>query len=466
MTNLKPINPRGPWTSALTTACLFLVLVTFAQESPAQNGNTLDFDAPPVDSTQLQSMPDEYSSMVAERIQQLSPTSPPMEYGMPDGTLPEVPYGSMEYANPAVPSNRIQPPWRARGEVLLFFMEPLKTGSLVNSNPAGTAAGSVGLPSEPTTTQVFGGDQGDGMRVGGRLIVDRMINSCSPWYRMSVELMGLGNDDASFDSSGLDADLVLSRPFFNTDVDGMDAQVFQMDGLATGRVQMDTDAEIWSSALAVHRCLSTGDFRSPRHWSQTGWDTQMGFRYLRLGEKFNATEQLNPVGQFAEGTELTLRDRIRTTNDFYGFEWGLTGRAQGARWGLDWTGLCAIGNMRSHVRLNGTTQTFVPDLVNETNAGGFFVPADMVGERSKNRFSVVPQLRINSTYRLADSVRLTAGYNAIFMNKVVRPDSYLSLPVSGSAMGTVSNSVGTSRIPLFLTDTWVHGVSLGLTVDY
>ena len=353
----------------------------------------------------------------------------------------------------------------ARGEVLLWFMEGLNNGPLATSNPAGTPGTRVGLPSNPSTSSLFGGNLGNDLRVGGRATFGYWLG-CDNCRAIQGEFFGLGSPGNRFDSDLANGG-ILSRPFTNTDVGGEDAQIFSMPGLTAGNLTMDFSSELWSAAISMRRQLCcNADPCDP--CTRKRLDLLYGYRYMHLGETFRSSETLMPSDpRFVPGTTLTLDDEIRTENDFHGFEFGLQSSSVRGRWSTQLTSLVAIGQVRKRVRLDGSTNSFVPGFADDTIDGGFIVGPDMIGTGKSQEFGVIPQARLNMGYFLTRNFQLNVGYDFLYFFDAVRPDSWLNVTRAGSDISRrVPATIARTDLAVPDNGVWLHGASLGFTYTY
>ena len=355
----------------------------------------------------------------------------------------------------------------ARMDLLVWAMEGYATPALLTTSPPGTSQATAGVLGNPATTTLLGNRKfGEDMTLGGRVRIghwldaDRTIGIQSDFF-----VVDGGSESEFFSSTGGE---ILARPFLNTDptVNAADSQIFALPGLASGSLQVNSSSDILSTGLGIRRnlfCCRQPDARLARRV-----DLLLGYRYFRAHEEFEAEEILQPIGGlFVAGTQYQLNDRIRTENDFHGFEFGLNQTFQYNRWFWDLSSVFAIGQVRRAVQLDGSTTIDVPGFVNGTFPGAFHVGAENVGRFVNYDFAFIPQLRANAAYCLGDNWRLGVGYNFMYLSSMFRPDSYLRTTLDGSRLGrTPAAGLATVRPATPRRDMFLHGVNVFLTYNF
>jgi hypothetical protein len=174
----------------------------------------------------------------------------------------------------------------------------------------------------------------------------------------------------------------------------------------------------------------------------------VGYQFLRLHDTLgtNATTTA-PV---PPGTVVTFADQFATSNNFHGFDLGLTGDVVWGPWTLTWLGKIALGDTFTSIETGGSNTVAVAGLAPVTTPGGIYAQPANIGSTSSARLSLVPELSADVSYRLADHVRASAGYSLLYWTGVERPGIGPARPQSQAS----------------LTDYWAQGFNFGLTYDY
>jgi hypothetical protein len=174
----------------------------------------------------------------------------------------------------------------------------------------------------------------------------------------------------------------------------------------------------------------------------------VGYQFLRLHDTLGI--DATTTAPFPTGTVVTFADQLGTSNNFHGFDLGLTGDVVWGPWTLTWLGKIALGDTFTSVEIGGSNTVAVPGLAPVTTPGGIYAQPANIGSTSSARLSLVPELSADVSYRLADHVRASAGYSLLYWTGVVRPGS-------GPARQQPLASP---------TDYWARGFNFGLTYDY
>ncbi|MEM7314545.1 MAG: BBP7 family outer membrane beta-barrel protein, partial [Planctomycetota bacterium] len=356
-----------------------------------------------------------------------------------------------------------------RGETILWFMEGYDTPPLLTSSPAGTDQDSAGVLGLPTTTTLFGNDPiGGDLRIGGRLTAGWWFDDCR---RLGIqgELMAIGNDDsgASFPTSD---DQILARPFFNTDpaVSGPDAQVLNLDGLASGSIDFGTSSRVYSAAPSLRKnlicCSGTDACCQPTSWRVDGI---LGYRYFGINEAFRSREILEPQGaSWPAGTRYELNDSVQTENSFHGVEVGAIWMYQNDRWLWEVGSRLAFGEVQRTLRRDGSTRITVPGSLDETRAGGFLVRPEDIGTFTESDYALLPQIRLGLGYCIGQNWRATVGYNFMHLNSIFRPGANMTSVFDGSTLGHDPTIGVVSDATRITQSVWLHGISFGLSYNF
>jgi hypothetical protein len=171
-----------------------------------------------------------------------------------------------------------------------------------------------------------------------------------------------------------------------------------------------------------------------------------GFRHIGLREKLDEpvtiTDPNGPTGLLLLGTVPTTLlgtvDTFQAHTDFYGGQVGARVGAQVGRVGLDVTGKVALGVSQQRVNIFGLSQ----DAAGNALAGGLRAMTSNIGRHTASDFAVAPEVGLNVVYRLTQGIALRAGYNFLYLSRVVRPTDQIDavtnpgLVPSGRTFGT------------------------------
>lgn len=349
------------------------------------------------------------------------------------------------------------PPGRCwvRGEYLLWWLKDSPLPPLVTTGPAG----SLGILGESGTAVLVGGrDQDLGGFSGGRFAVGAWLDCCQT---CGVELGGffLGNRGDRFDLTCPPGSRVLARPFFNSETRMQDSEIVCLPEVAEGSMRISLETEFWGlEANALKNICCGCNYRV---------DLLAGFRYLRLDEGLNVTEQVTAIEPEAGGTSFLLADTFHTRNHFYGGQVGARLEARRGRFFLDLLGKVALGTTHQVVAINGSTQITAPGEAPVSGRGGLLALPSNIGSRSQNQFAVVPEVGMNVGVQLTNSVRGYVGYTFLYWSDVARPGDQVSLALNPAQLPPAAPGVGGPPIFRFReSDFWAHGINFGLELRY
>lgn len=348
--------------------------------------------------------------------------------------------------------------WSQKG----MYLPPLVTrGSARNVNPAN---GDI--------VYGDGNDYLEGSLNGLRLNFGIWLDRCHEWS-VAAEYFGWDqiSEGASFRSNGVNS---FGRPFFDATAGGQRrANLIDFNGTINGSpitvsgvFDINATSELHSGGFQFRRFLAAssgcGDtvfLRLPANY-RSRTDLGIGYRYTQLDESLSMiTNTQTTVPTTAAGTLLTS-DLFTTTTQFNGFDFGIFYTRQRGLWNLDLRGKFAIGTNRQTVLIDGSTTRNVG--TPQTRDGGFLALSTNMGERSRDRLSVLPEFGADLGYQLTPRLRAKVGYTFMYWSNVVRPGDHIDLDIDARLVPFGPGS--TSTRPEFKfneTDYWAQGVSFG-----
>jgi hypothetical protein len=130
----------------------------------------------------------------------------------------------------------------------------------------------------------------------------------------------------------------------------------------------------------------------------------------------------------------------------------------------------ALGGTRQEVDIAGGQVRTPPGGPSQALLGGLLAVNSNIGQRSRNEFSVVPEVGLNVGYQVTDHIRAFVGYNFLYWSNVVRPGDQIDRVVDVNRVpaflpaGVTAPPVFPPRpAPLFRdTDFWAQGANVGL----
>lgn len=260
----------------------------------------------------------------------------------------------------------------------------------------------------------------------------------------------------------------IARSFFNVVPPMPSALVVSSPGTFAGAIVSDASAQLAGGQLGFAKNLYYYDGASV--------NLLFGFRYLDLDEDLNVTQSslridggtITVAGQPANG--VVIEDRFHTRNQFYG---GQVGGSAEYRWGPIVAGawyLVALGTNQQLIEIVGQSTPIGGAGV--AVPGGFLaLPGANIGRNTDSRFAVVPELGVTLGWQVMQGLRLTAGYDFLYINDVARPGTQID-PSINQKFVPISPAFGSTSGPTFPVRTaasetfYAHGVTFGVEIKY
>jgi hypothetical protein len=353
-------------------------------------------------------------------------------------------------------------------EYLLWNTKQHRTPPLVTTSNPPDSLGVLGMPG---TGILFGGVIDNEDLSGARFTVGGWLDACEH-FGLEGSIFFLGRRSARFDAASNGTPL-LARPFFNANpaVNAEDAQLVANPALAsipgllplTGRINVSLSSQLWGFETNALCNLCRGC------WGRA--DLIGGFRYLRLRDSLDISENLlvplsSPV---AAGQTTFLNDHFATRNQFFGPQVGVRGELDWRRWQLDVTAKVALGSTYERVNIDGAT--IITPLGGPSTAylGGLLAQPTNIGQFSRDRFAVVPEIGLNLGYKFTDHLRAFVGYDFLYWSSVARLGDQIDRTVNSTQIAPRTGPFTGPARPAFEfknTDYWAHGVNFGVEFRY
>jgi hypothetical protein len=329
-----------------------------------------------------------------------------------------------------------------------------------------SAPADFGFLGNPTTQVLFGGnslsrDPYSGARVTAGLAID----GCG---HKAIEVSGfiMGDQAARFMANSAQFPVIV-RPFFNLNQNIEFGQLVAFPGVSTGNLQINAPSRFWG-AEANLRCNLLCD---------CGYklDALAGFRYLDLKESIASQENIQGLGGAPApftNARTTVDDLFATHNQFYGGQVGLDSELRRGRWSLGLLGKVGLGNTHQRLTIAGSEQIISPTGTVQNFNGGLLALPTNIGQFSRDRFSVVPEIGVNLGYQVTDHMRVFVGYNFLYWSNVIRPGDQIDRVLDITQIPNFNNMnlppTGQNRpmVPFKETDFWVQGLNVGITFRY
>jgi hypothetical protein len=376
--------------------------------------------------------------------------------------------------------------WWVRAEYLQWATSGMYIPPLATTGPDANNPGILGEQG----TQILFGDQriNDGMRSGGRISFGRWLD-CDQRWGISGEYFGLEDESTNFyAASDANGSPIISRPYFT--VFGFDsngdpkpaqenAELVSLPDVLSGSLEVNTNTSFQGAgALLRHNfccknvcwpdcCVCDPCNNSCGVPGGIRVGALVGYRFYRLRDSVSITERLTSLSDDNPGS-FHINDNFKTSNQFNGAEVGFVMDARKARWTLELMGKIAVGSNRQTVNINGQTTITGSDADDGTYPGGLLaLNGTNIGNYSRNKFNVIPQLNMNLGYNLTPRLRAIVGYTLIYWSSVARAGDQISLDVNETYLPRAFDNPSGPARPAFAwrdTDFWAQGINVGL--DY
>ena len=212
------------------------------------------------------------------------------------------------------------------------------------------------------------------------------------------------------------------------------------------------------------------------HTRELTIDLFAGIRYLDLDESLLLTQTTQATNSgivllngttYGPGVPLTITDRFRTRNQFYGGELG--GRAE-LRQGFGFlavTPSIAFGPVHQTAQASGSSS--VPGV--ELPGGLYAVTGGNAGRDVTNRFAVMTEIRTEVGIYLTGSSRLSVGYDFLYLGSVARPGEQIDYVVNTRLVPTTRRFGSLSGVASPLptagrTDFYAHALRVAFELRY
>jgi hypothetical protein len=300
---------------------------------------------------------------------------------------------------------------------------------------------------QPANT-LFGGELIDqDPRGGGRVTIGKWFDG-----GQSVGLMArfYSVDDGTFDFTRTsEGGIPITRPFFSLENAG--GQIVGPDGLQVA------GNGIPGSISVVGRQRFTGVdvlYRRLINASQSGSvDFLIGYTTARLDEDLmiDSTSTLNAVN-------IGVRDLFDAKNEFHGVAVGVLGRRDAGRFGMEFLGKIAMGDMSQQMTLDGSATNSDFGLLIQSNNEGVF---------EDHAFVFAPEVGCNLVYRARPNLDIVFGYTLLYWSSVARPEDHIPQNLAVNP----NNPPPADELPgppfrFVHNDYWLQGLNLGVAFSF
>jgi len=343
----------------------------------------------------------------------------------------------------------------------------------ISNNPTATNPGSIG--SNGTAVLIGNHDLNTDSRQGGRFTCGLWLDDAhkcgveGSYFFIASKTVALGASSADARNSP-----ILAVPFFNADDMMESAFLRAIPGFVSGSTLLTFTSRMQGADLngLVNLC----------HRDALRVDLLGGFRFLELQERLSfATAALglgpaNPVSG-NNGLVFDTLDHFNTRNDFYGGRLGAHAEYRLGHWFVNSTVKVALGDM---FQLADRRGDYLTNVLNNPAGGtprsfsgfGLFVQHSNMGSSHRNEFAVIPEFGLNVGCEVARGVRVSLGYDFLYVSDVLRPGKQIdrtinfSQTVDSIAQGNAFAPGSRPAPTLSSSDFWAQGISFGVELRF
>ncbi|MCU0959257.1 MAG: BBP7 family outer membrane beta-barrel protein [Pirellulaceae bacterium] len=339
-------------------------------------------------------------------------------------------------------------------DALLWWGKGRSTPPLVTSGADGV------LPGAPV---LFGGGSvGNALAPGARADFGFWFDECET-LGIGAKVWGLHGDSDGFYATSPAGTPVLARPFYNVLLNQEDALLVSSPGLIVGNINVDSSSSVWAAEAYLRSAIISGP----------GYNLDLvgGYHFLRLDDElsiFSNSAAADPGGATPIGTIINVLDDFDARNEFHGGSIGVAGEVRRGRWSLGGLAKLSVGNMRQGVRIDGYQYIEVPGGgPGSFSPGGLLAQPTNMGEFDRDVTAWIPEFSITGGYDLFRWMRLTAGYNVLWMSNVALAGDQIDRGVNPTQFNG-NPLIGPARPAFALQESeyWLQGLTLGATILY
>ena len=335
------------------------------------------------------------------------------------------------------------------------------TGPTVGRAPLATPGTIGAVGTMVLVDKQIGFDSATGGRftLGGWVLPDAPLG-----IEVSYMFLGDGTGNRRLTSTGQPGSPVLSFPFFDA-ANNVEAALTNPIGFAsTIDVRTATRLQGWEVTAGT-------DFGNFGRFHVTGLG---GYRYLGIDESLTLTT--SATNSAPPQVILRTTDRFTTTNAFHGGQLGLRTEYCFGAVTFNATGKVALGDIRQQTSISGSTVTNIYNGYGTPQSfnARLLATGTTSGSSGRDRIALVPEFPLGTAFQPYSWLRLSLGYQGIYLNNVARPTDQIDRGINTSqspAFGTNPTQilVGQARpalLPVAHSDFWIQGLTAGMEFKF
>lgn len=320
------------------------------------------------------------------------------------------------------------------------------------------ASNTRGVLGAAATGVLNNGDMNYGMDSGFRVTAGFFTgDDRRTGWEGSAFMLGQQGNDYSFRSDTTGFPLI-ARPFVNSVNGAQSSLLISGPNLNSGSL----DIQNYTRSFGAEINYLVNFYRTcPADQCTLGVNVNglVGGRYMEVEEGLDirsASTTLQVPGAqptFFLGTATTglasvfVNDSFSTYNQFYGGQFGLQAEVKRRKTFLSFSGKLGLGAMHQTVDVFGSSMIqrgSGPASTFSNAVGGLFANTNTIGRYRNDEFAVLPEFNLTVGWQPFKCVKLSVGYNYLYLNNVARPTDVI-VPAVNPAVIPTSPLFGTAQ---------------------
>lgn len=352
-----------------------------------------------------------------------------------------------------------------QADYLLWWTKGASLPPLVTTSPDETPRQDAGVLGEPGTQIVFGNQRYlNEARSGGRIEFGAYLDACHT-VGIGGGYFGLGEQSATYANASA-GEPIIARPFFSTLTNAQDSALTAYSSTESGDVAAGALLARTSNDLQNANFFMTKQLY--RHCG-VRWDGLAGYRFTRfdedlaIGEFITVTETGSVVPR---DTTFDALDSFDVVNRFNGGDLGLQFESCAGRWALDGMLKIGLGAMYQEANIWGRTIVTPPGGAPDAREGDLLAMSSNIGSYSRSKFAYVPEARLNISFLITPTWRVTAGYTFIYWSEVIRVGQTIDTTVNPTLIFPPVQGPQRPTYSWTDSDLWAQGLNVGTELRY
>jgi len=331
-------------------------------------------------------------------------------------------------------------------EYLLWWREARRSPTLVTTTTTVVDQDVDGELGQANTRVLLGEEQyDDHLQPGGRLDIGFWLDRCKS-FGVGVRVTALGDDDLNYITRS-NVNEVLAVPFFNLDptVNAEDTLLVAhpLDN-TTGSINVSGHNEVYLGDIYVRIVGAKSD--------RYRVDIVGGYLFSRINDDMTLRTSTS-----TGATDIIVRDRFRTKNEYNAGTIGLLGEFDRGTWKVNLLAKVSLGNVQQTSIIDGiTTIGGTP----QAPLAGLFAQPSNSGTLVRDEFASVSELGVNWVYKIGCGADITLGYSVVYWSEAA---------LAGDQMNRRIDPTQATERPapeLVSDDYWAQGFNVGLGWSY